>query len=206
MSNTEWPDVSEVRTDDGLDFLVESAQTAFGWQPPADKLTAALSDAAARSKASEALTAIAGSPSNELAGSTEVRLGKYHIKLRKLLRSAACSVFFLGVSTVDATKLTLLPALEQGVEFLIAFREVLEKLTPTEILLFDIIAELEAKNLMPSIDPNRRRGTRDDILAVLADRGFSKPLDFDIAIDGLISKNAIKPQKGHHENYFATVH
>ncbi len=152
-------------------------------------------------RASRSVQKIAASKNNQDPGSTEVVVGRYHIKLKKLIRSAVTSVFFLGLSTtVDGTTLTLGAGIEQGLEFLAAFAETLEKLTPTEVLLYDIIAEIAAQNRFPSINPHHPQGTEKDIQDAILARELDMPLDFRDALIGLLNRQAIGAEPGRPNN------
>ncbi|MGF7181953.1 hypothetical protein [Tunturiibacter psychrotolerans] len=188
---------TEIKKGSELEFLLKSLPQGDGVPKlTAADIAAALAKEPDSKKAAETLQKIAASDKNKLPGSTEVRVGPLHIKLKKLIRSAACSVFFLGISTVDASKVTFLAGVEQGLEFLAAFAESLEKLSPTEIMLYDIIAEIETRNRFPHIDPKHLQGTEQDIQTLIRARGYDLPRDFKDALIGLLNKKAIESAPG----------
>jgi hypothetical protein len=195
-------ETTEILKGKELELLLTSLPMGYGIPTLTEKQ---ISDALAKEdyveRASQSVQKIAASKNNQEPGSTEVVVGRYHIKLRKLIRSAVTSVFFLGLSTtVDGTTLTLGAGIEQGLEFLAAFAETLETLTPTEILLYDIIAEIAAKNYFPSINPLHPQGTEKDIQDAILARQLDKPLDFGDALISLVNRQAIRAEHGEPNN------
>jgi hypothetical protein len=159
-----------------------------------EEFAAELANAVNQQKASEYLAKIAANPENLDPGTTAIRVGSHHLKLKKLVQSAVASAFFLGLSAFEPTKITALAGVERGLEFVKTVGESLEELKPTDILLYDIIVEIQAQNYVPHIKPGHPQGTETDIQNAILARGFSIPQDFKASLRRLLSKQAIKPE------------
>lgn len=178
-----------------LEFLLRSLPQKDG-QPMLSKeaLAAELANTANQQRASDYIKKIAENEQNTNPGTPEVKIGSHHLKLKKLVQSALASAFFLGLSTFEPTKITALAGVERGLEFVKTVGESLEKLKPTDILLYDIIVEIEAQNYVPHIKPGHPQGTEKDIQDAIKARGFAIPQDFKVSMRRLLTKQAIKPE------------
>jgi hypothetical protein len=200
---------TEIERGHELEFLLESAQKrrqeiarlqadASGVRDISANLTNGADTqaiAAVRGKAANVIELIAKSPQNESAGALSVRIGKRHLKLKKMLENAVASLFFLGVASVEPTGISALAGIERGVEFVHNLSGLLKKMSPTEIMLYDAIADIDGRNRVISISPTLKRGTEQDIKNVITqERELALPKDFDKALARLITKGAVKAE------------
>jgi len=144
-------------------------------------------------RATVLVTKIADHPINDADGEISVRIGKRHLKLKKLLFRVATSLFFLGVSVAISSGEVALAAGEKGLEAVHSLLDLLAKMDDTEIYVYDIIVDIAKNNRIPSISPEHKRGTKKDISGTITERGEMVPKSFDAVIEKLLIKGAIKP-------------
>ena len=200
------PDAANIEKGKEFEFLLSEAVSRAQRMPPSEESAKLLSAKAAdlttedagklQQRASAALESIAANPRNEAAGKLSARVGNRHQKVRKLIEETASSLFFLGLAaSVEPTGLSLFAAFERGVEMIRTFAGLLDRLSDTEIFLYDIIADIDGRNKFPSINTDLKRGTEQDIRDVITkERKKALPNDFKIALAALSTTGKIKSE------------
>ena len=83
--------------------------------------------------------------------------------------------------------------IERGAEFVHNLAGLLEKMSPSEILVYDVVADIEARNRVLSISPALKRGSEQDIKDVITqERKLAVPKDFAAALAVMLTKGVIK--------------
>jgi hypothetical protein len=150
-----------------------------------------------QARALQALTEIAKSKANQAGGELSARIGSVHLPLKKMAENAAKTAFFSGLAaTVEPTGMSAAAAGISGLELLEDFSCLINKLSPTEIMIYDAAAYIDSLHaFMPSISTTMPRGTRVDLQKIIKKRGFDVPNDFDDALVTAVQKGAIKMEK-----------
>lgn len=170
-----------------------------------------LADPANSERVFQALTPIAALEANKAAGEMQVRVGQYHLKLRKLIYDATFLAVGVGVGALSAPVGGAM-VLGKLVDILHKLPELLKELTDAELLIYDVIAELQKKRRapiagsnMPSLTPGNPRGTENDIRNTLKQRGQMVPPNLTAVLQSLHDKGAVTREATDTDTIYSTT-
>lgn len=134
-------------------------------------------------------------PANTVPGETLVRVGLYHIKLRKLILDTSVALVGIGIATIG-TPLTLAIVGQKVLSIASSLHETLKGMSTVEVMVYDAIARIQRNSLgpggNPKLDPNTPRGTEQDIINHFTARGEDPPLGLNNILDDLYQRKIIE--------------